>query len=71
MRARLSDEIGFARPEQVAGKPGMAMLALRANVPVYPVYIAGGPRTDQLLESWLLPSARGVRVTVGPSAGNA
>ena len=25
VRARLSDEIGFARPEQVAGKPGMAM----------------------------------------------
>jgi 1-acyl-sn-glycerol-3-phosphate acyltransferase len=56
---------GIALNRLRPGKPGMAMLALCVNVPVYPVYIAGGPRTDQLLKSWVLPSARGVRVTVG------
>ena len=46
-------------------KPGVAFLALESRVPVYPVYIAGGPRTDQLLNSWVLPTRQAVRVLFG------
>ncbi len=46
-------------------KPGMAFLALVSRLPVYPVYIAGGPHTDQLLDSWVLPTRRAVRVVFG------
>ena len=48
-------------------KHGAAFLALVTRVPVFPVYIAGGPCTDQLLRSWLLPSPRPVRVYYGPA----
>lgn len=47
------------------GKPGMALLALHSRVPVYPVFISGGPRTERLLNSWLFPSAKAVRVIFG------
>lgn len=46
-------------------KHGVAYLALVSRVPVYPVYIAGGPRTDQLLKSWLMPTTRAVHVVFG------
>ncbi len=34
-------------------KSGVALLALRSRVPVYPACIAEGPRTSQLLRAWL------------------
>ncbi len=46
-------------------KPGVAFLALVSRAPVYPAYIAGGPRTDQLLNSWVLPTRQAVHVTFG------
>src|SRR5262249_10242217 len=60
---------GVVRDRPRKPKHGIALLALRSRVPVFPVYIAGGPRTDQLLRSWLLPSPRSVRVIVGPRVG--
>jgi 1-acyl-sn-glycerol-3-phosphate acyltransferase len=57
---------GVARNCVRPGKHGAAFLALVARVPVIPAYIAGGPRTDRLLESWLWPSPRAVRVIYGP-----
>ena len=57
---------GVARNCLGQGKHGTAYLALVSCAPVIPVYIAGGPRTDRLLESWLLPSPRAVRVYFGP-----
>jgi 1-acyl-sn-glycerol-3-phosphate acyltransferase len=55
--------IGLGRCRQA--KPGVAFLALVCRLPVYPVYIAGGPRTDQLLNSWVRPTRQAVRVTFG------
>lgn len=46
-------------------KPGVAYLALQSRAPVIPAYIAGRPRTCDMLRSWLCPS-RGVRVLYGP-----
>jgi 1-acyl-sn-glycerol-3-phosphate acyltransferase len=46
-------------------KPGAALLALRSHAPVYPAWIAGGPRGRDLLRAWLWPSG-GVRVIFGP-----
>ena len=46
-------------------KSGAALLALRSRAPVYPAYIAGGPRSERLLRDWLWPS-RGVAVIFGP-----
>jgi 1-acyl-sn-glycerol-3-phosphate acyltransferase len=46
-----------------AGKAGVALLALRSRVPVYPVLIQGGPQTWRILRAWLRPSR--VRVTFG------
>jgi 1-acyl-sn-glycerol-3-phosphate acyltransferase len=46
------------------GKAGVALLALRSRVPVYPALITGGPQTTSLLRAWLGPSR--VRVTFGP-----
>jgi len=53
--------LGRLRPP----KPGAAFLALTTRLPVYPVYISGGPRTDQLLKSWVLPTSRAVHVEFG------
>jgi 1-acyl-sn-glycerol-3-phosphate acyltransferase len=44
---------------------GAALLALRSRAPVYPALILGGPQTDRLLHSWLLPSRRPTRVVLG------
>lgn len=38
------------------GKAGVALLALRSRVPVYPALIVGGPQTSSLPRAWLLPS---------------
>jgi 1-acyl-sn-glycerol-3-phosphate acyltransferase len=57
---------GVARNRLRPGKAGVALLALRRRVPVYPVYIAGGPRTEKLLRSWVYPSKVPVRVFYGP-----
>jgi pterin-4a-carbinolamine dehydratase/1-acyl-sn-glycerol-3-phosphate acyltransferase len=57
---------GVAKNRLRPGKAGVALLALRSRAPVYPAYIAGGPRTEKLVQSWLLPSRRPVRVTFGP-----
>ena len=46
-------------------KPGVAFLALVSRLPVYPVHISGGPRTDQLLNSWVLPTRQAVHVIFG------
>lgn len=46
-----------------AGKSGIALLALRSGVPVYPAYIQDGPQTSNLLRAWLHPSR--VRVIFG------
>jgi len=49
------------------GKQGIAYLALKSKLPVFPIFIDGGPRTDALLASWLLPSPRAARVFFGPA----
>jgi 1-acyl-sn-glycerol-3-phosphate acyltransferase len=50
------------------GKPrlGLAYLALKRRVPVYPARIVGGPRTHRLLRSWVRPSRVPVQVVYGP-----
>jgi 1-acyl-sn-glycerol-3-phosphate acyltransferase len=58
---------GVARCRLCTARHGAAYLALKTRAPVYPAYIAGGPRTDRLLNSWLLPTPRAVRVFFGPS----
>lgn len=49
------------------GKHGVAYLALQTRLPVYPAYIAGGPRTEELLNSWVRPTPKAVRVRFGDS----
>jgi 1-acyl-sn-glycerol-3-phosphate acyltransferase len=51
------------------GKPkrGLALLALKRRVPVYPVRIMGGPHTHRLLDSWLRPARVPARVVYGPA----
>jgi 1-acyl-sn-glycerol-3-phosphate acyltransferase len=46
-------------------KYGAAYLALKSGVPVYPVWIEGGPRTDRLVRAWLGRSGRFVQVHYG------
>jgi 1-acyl-sn-glycerol-3-phosphate acyltransferase len=58
---------GVARNRVRAGKHGAAYLALVSRAPIYPAYIAGGPRTDRLLDSWLRPTPCAVRVFYGPA----
>ena len=38
------------------GKPGVAFIATRANVPVIPAYIRGTPRSNRFLRSFFTPS---------------
>jgi 1-acyl-sn-glycerol-3-phosphate acyltransferase len=38
------------------GKPGVAFIASRANVPVIPAYIRGTPKSNYFLKSFLTPS---------------
>jgi len=56
---------GVVRNRLQPGRPGAALIALRSRAPVYPVYIAGGPRTEKLLRSWVYPSRVAVRVIFG------
>jgi 1-acyl-sn-glycerol-3-phosphate acyltransferase len=56
---------GVARGRLRPGRAGIALLALRSRAPVYPAYIAGGPRTINLLRSWLCPSRVPVQVVYG------
>jgi 1-acyl-sn-glycerol-3-phosphate acyltransferase len=58
---------GVARNRLRTGKHGAALLALRTRAPVYPAYIAGGPRTEKLLLSWIWPPPGRVRVYFGPA----
>jgi 1-acyl-sn-glycerol-3-phosphate acyltransferase len=46
-------------------KPGAAFLALTSRLPVYPVHIAGGPCTDDIVKAWLLPARQPVHVVLG------
>jgi 1-acyl-sn-glycerol-3-phosphate acyltransferase len=54
------------RQRQCRGKGGAAWLALRCGAPVYPALILGGPQTNRLLYSWLVPSRTAMRVVFGP-----
>jgi 1-acyl-sn-glycerol-3-phosphate acyltransferase len=47
-------------------KPGIGYLALKTRLPVFPVYVHGGPRTDELLASWVYPTHRAATVFFGP-----
>ncbi len=38
------------------GKPGVAFIAIRANVPVVPAYIRGTPKSNKFLVSFFTPS---------------
>jgi 1-acyl-sn-glycerol-3-phosphate acyltransferase len=58
---------GVARGRPRAAKHGAAFLALHSRAPVYPAYIAGGPRDDNILRAWLWPRAKVVRVRYGPA----
>lgn len=58
---------GVARGRMRPWKHGAAYAALVGGVPVYPVYIAGGPRTHKLVPAWLHRSSRWVRVFFGPA----
>ena len=57
---------GVIKNRMVHAKAGAALLALRSRAPVIPVAIHGGPRTHQLLFSWLVPSPRATRAVFGP-----
>jgi 1-acyl-sn-glycerol-3-phosphate acyltransferase len=56
---------GVGKGRMSRAKPGAALLALASRAPVIPVCILGGPRTDQLLFSWLVPTRRQARVLFG------
>jgi 1-acyl-sn-glycerol-3-phosphate acyltransferase len=58
---------GVARNRLRSAKHGAAYLALKCGAPVYPAYIAGGPRTEDLLRAWLRPSRPRARVYYGPA----
>lgn len=62
-----SNLAGVERGRLRPGKHGAAFLALASGAPVYPVYIAGGPRTHHLLQAWMWPSKKAVRVYFGPA----
>jgi 1-acyl-sn-glycerol-3-phosphate acyltransferase len=57
---------GVARKRLLRGKHGAAWLALVSRAPVFAVYIEGGPRTPELLNSWIRPAKRRVQVVFGP-----
>jgi 1-acyl-sn-glycerol-3-phosphate acyltransferase len=46
------------------GKAGVALLALRSRIPVFPVRVSGGPQTYHMGQAWMWPSR--ARVTFGP-----
>jgi len=53
---------GVAQNRLLRGKHGAAWLALITRVPVFAAYIDGGPRTPELLHSWVVPAPRRVHV---------
>jgi 1-acyl-sn-glycerol-3-phosphate acyltransferase len=54
---------GRIRPQR--GKAGAAYIALRSLVPVCPVWIEGGPQTDEVLDAWVGGSRKPTRVIIG------
>lgn len=58
---------GVAKRRMRPWKHGAAYAALVSGAPVYPAYIAGGPRTHKLVRAWLRRSGRQVRVFFGPA----
>ncbi|MFO0966269.1 MAG: lysophospholipid acyltransferase family protein [Gemmataceae bacterium] len=44
---------------------GIGYLALKTGLPVYPVYVHGGPRTDRLLPTWLFLTRRAAKAFFG------
>jgi 1-acyl-sn-glycerol-3-phosphate acyltransferase len=57
---------GVAKGRPSRAKAGAALLALRSRATVIPAFIHGGPRTDQLLYSWLIPTRRAAHIRFGP-----
>jgi 1-acyl-sn-glycerol-3-phosphate acyltransferase len=51
---------GTGRGRLRRAKRGAALLALRSGVPVYPVFITGGPEHTYVPSAWLLPSRAGI-----------
>lgn len=47
--------------EQLGGKSGVALLALKTGAPVVPAHISGTPRQDSVLRAILTPSRSSVR----------
>lgn len=56
---------GVALGRSRMAKYGAAWLALHSGATVVPAFISGGPQTHRLVRSWVVPSARAVRVHVG------
>lgn len=56
---------GVAAGRLRSPKGGAAWLALRSGAPVVPAWIAGGPRTAQLVRGWVMPSWRTTQVVFG------
>lgn len=56
---------GVARKRMRQWKHGAAYLALKSGVAVFPAYIEGGPRTDNLLLAWIWRSGKATRVHYG------
>jgi 1-acyl-sn-glycerol-3-phosphate acyltransferase len=53
---------GTGRGRMRATKRGAAYLALRSGVPVYPVFISGGPQHTYVPAAWLMPTRGGVTI---------
>jgi 1-acyl-sn-glycerol-3-phosphate acyltransferase len=53
---------GVPARRTLPAKHGIGYLALRTRVPVYLAHITGGPQTERLLNSWVLPTPKAVRV---------
>jgi 1-acyl-sn-glycerol-3-phosphate acyltransferase len=53
---------GVPARRALPAKHGIGYLALRTRVPVYLAHITGGPHTERLLNSWVRPTPKAVRV---------
>jgi 1-acyl-sn-glycerol-3-phosphate acyltransferase len=53
---------GVSAGRTLPPKHGVGYLALYTHAPVYLAHITGGPQTERLLDSWVRPSRRAVRV---------
>ena len=56
---------GVGRNRLSRPKAGAALLALHSDAPVIPAFIRGGPRTEQLLDSWLFPIWKAAHIRFG------